>query len=545
VYYANLPAYALSNTGQVLNVGETTVPSGAQVTTQVSLDGGVRDVIFSTTADVVVPFRESASISVKHGEDVSVRTENAAVSGGYDIAGELLGYSKGTANQAFSLKEVEVSTRSVRVFVDNGTVWEEWTQVEHVQDFASTSTVFQVNVSASDAVSVMFGDGISGKIPPADSGIKAVYIAGGGVIGNVGAGTLTTWGVIPGSNAATIRSSFTVTNEKSAVGGSDPESNDSIRYNAPRALRSLNRAVTLEDFANLALTVDGVGKAKSIGTSRSSVTVYIAPAISNNTDDQTPGYLENDVDTYSEVTSQMTELISQTEDYLGDKKQIGTSLTILPPAYSKVSVGVSFSYLNQYNKATVESAIKKRILDDFSYNNLDLGDVITPEELEFKLRQVDGVTNIKVTSLFRGAGNGRNSLVGAEDEIFVFTEGAITLTAQSDNSAMSSFTATAWSDAEAGGSSSTPTITPAFNRNVFSYNIAAIAGTESIVVTPTAAIGGTASITVNDQAVPSATSKTIELVIDGEPTPNILVSVTAPDGVTVTTYKFKVTIASA
>jgi hypothetical protein len=524
VYYANLPVLTISGAGYVQNIGSVTVPEGSQVYTEVEVESGIKKVIFSTQSDVVIPFKSSAEVLAVHGEDISLRTENAAVNGS-DINGELLGYSSGRANQTFSLKEVTVPTRSVQIFIKETSSWEEWTQVEHLQDYGPTDKVFQVDVASTGVVSALFGDGVSGKIPVAEKAIKSVYISGGGVIGNVGASTLTKWDSVPGEDSATIRTNVTIDNLLPATGGSDPESNDSIRYNAPRALRTLNRAVTIEDFSNLALTVGGVDKAKAVADSRSSVTVYIAP-VSTDAAIQAPGYVGT-ADNPGQQTTQMEELTSIVDEYLSDKVQIGTSVTILPPIYTAVEMEVLYSPLPNYSDSVVAVNIQKSIVENFAYSNLDFEEVITPEEIEFKLRQVDGVANVRLQSLHRDGGTGRTSLVAFPEEIFVFLGSNVTVTKLDTVATLNSVTF-----------SNTPTISPAFNVNVKSYTLTFGSGVTSTAVTPTTT-SADSSVSINDVSGTSGSATTVSGLVNGG---DIIVTVTAEDGMTVTPYRFKVVI---
>jgi hypothetical protein len=529
VVYAEIPTLIVSGP-YVTSVGSTVVPKGTQVSTQVTVDGGTKTIVFSTQSDIAVPYRDTASVLAIQGEDISLRAANAAntTAKPYDIAGELLGYSDGTADQVFALKEVTVDPHNVRVFIDNGTAWEEWTRVDFIQDYTPSSAVFSVSVAASEEVSVVFGDGISGMIPPKESGVKAVYISGGGVIGNVSADSLTTWDSVLGVNAPAIRT-MSVTNAVAATGGADPESNDSIRYNAPRSLRSLNRAVTLEDFANLALSIDGVVKSNAIADSRSSVTVYIAPNATGSAE-ETPG-----VDSSNADTPQMTNYISLVSQYLANKKQIGTTVTVLSPAYSPVHVDIQYSALPQYNPSTVSTAIKQALLSDFSYSNVDFADVITPEEVEFKLRQVEGVSNVKVTGLFRVGGSGRNSLIGDPSEIFVFTEAETVITPTSPLALANTITFVP--EDSAGSSTGSAIVSPTFNQGVYAYALSLPTGTKQVAIT--LGVSANASITVNDNAVSGGT-----ITVPVASYETLAVTVVAQDGITTNTYRFKVTISS-
>jgi hypothetical protein len=537
IYYADLPVVVLNGTaGYVLNEGSTTVPEGSQVVADIQAESGTQRVVFSTQSDLVLAYRSTDTVYAFHGEDISFRAENAAV-GLSDIAGKLLGLSNGTANQEFPLDEDNVPVGSIQIFVKESGTWNEWTQVEHLQDYGPTDNVFQVSVSGTGVVNVNFGEGVSGRIPPQDSEIKTVYIAGGGTIGNVGVGTLTKWDYIP-LDEEEIRANVTVTNYLPATGGSDPETDNSIRYNAPRALRTLNRAVTLEDFSNLSLTVGGVGKANAVADSRSSVTVYIAP-----TDDgrEVPGFV-GALDNPGEQTAGMNSLIDAVELYLSDKVQIGTTVTVLAPVYTAVSLGILYSVLPNYQSAVVETNIKKYLVESFSYENMGFAEVLTPEEVEFKLRQVPGVSNIRLDAMHRAGGSGRNSIVADADEILVFTATNFTLTELETNANLANIAFTRIVSGTPTGAA--PTMIPAtFNSNVYSYSLSFIAGTTGSGVTATLPAGSNASLVINDGASTSAVSEPLVLV-NGEEISDIIVVVTAEDGMTVKPYRFKVNIAT-
>jgi hypothetical protein len=197
----------------------------------------------------------------------------------------------------------------------------------------------------------------------------------------------------------------------------------------------------------------------------------------------------------------------------------------------------------QYSGAVVESNIKTAIVNDFSFINNQFEDVITPEEVEFKLRQVDGVRNVKVTSLYRDGGAGRNSLVGTSDEIFIFQEAGITLSQASTVSTLSGITIVA---KDTNGATVTPvTWSKTFNAGVYNYQVTVPSASTSLIVTPTSTDAGS-SITVNNTSSSSGSSFTAVGYVSNslnafDP---IIINVTATDGVTVTSYAVSVIVAA-
>jgi hypothetical protein len=535
IHYSNLPAIVES--GTVFDIGYTVIPKGSQVQAQVSDNGVQKNVIFSTVEETTLQYGEtSSSVIAKQGEDVSLRAANAKANT-YDLAGEQIGTSDGTPDQKFSLLETAIDMYSVRVYVQRGNDWEEWTKVDYVMDFTPTDKVFSAKQEASGKIYVYFGDGIAGAIPDNTAVIKAIYIAGGGVIGNVAIGAVNQWNAIPNLTtleANDIKDNVTVTNLSEAFGGVDPETNDSIRRNAPKALRTLSRAVTLEDFSNLALSVSGVGKASAYAAVGSSVTVYIGPITSDESSTLYPGF------SGAEETDQLVLLRQTVADFLSDKTQIGTTVTVSPPEYTRVQMTIQYSKSSNYSQSTVEYNLKKALTYGFGYNYTSFADVITPEELEFKLRQVAGVQQVKITALSREGGSGRLSLVGNPNELFVFDDSLFTLTAMSSEAHLSNLTLAALNS----GSTSAGSIT--WNKTwvggVYTYFVTLPATTATITVTPTA-LNANATIAVNDDVVASGSSLSVTANAYPTSTP-IIVTVTAQDGVTILTYQITANKAS-
>ena len=144
-------------------------------------------------------------------------------------------------------------------------------------NLTNTSKVFFLEPGTGNSYIVKFGDGTNGGIPPKDQHIYVSYARGGGVKGNIPAGV-------------TLRGPVTLTavSTSGATGGSEKESIESIRVNAASVIRTGDRAVSLQDFADLALKDTSVSKANARSGSASSVTVYTAPQASET--NLAPGY---------------------------------------------------------------------------------------------------------------------------------------------------------------------------------------------------------------------------------------------------------------
>jgi hypothetical protein len=375
-----------------------TLPAGSVFYGDIVINDTVQKVYFTTDANVTVPAKSGtvngvATITAQEGLPVEL------VATSTNEYGEQIGTATGLPNQVLELGETPVAADSIEVYVQDGDAYSKWTQVTHLIDYGPNDQVFQVSTDEDGVVSIYFGDGVSGLIPTKFSDIRATYIVGGGNIGNVDNSTIDTIYYVPvlsEGELIALQSKVTVTNPEPAIGGSDPETLDQIRNAAPLTLRANNRAVTLQDYADLALAVDSVGKANATASVWNSVTVYIAPSRNSTNIELAPGYDES-----GDPSPAYEDLKANVEDYLEDKVLLGTTVTVLPPTYVDASVTIRYTKLPQYTTAQVEKAIKATFLTEFGYINQFFESTIYPQDVEFVIQQVPGVKTSRVTFLHR------------------------------------------------------------------------------------------------------------------------------------------------
>jgi hypothetical protein len=497
------------------------LPKGVQVSGSVIFSDIVEEVIFTTLSDAVVPPAINGSfgkvsVSARHGENVSLRSENLPVDEN-DIAGELLGTSDGSPNQRYVLTETEVVSSDVEVYVQSGDIYEPWQQVTDLIDYGPSDAVYRTELDENNFISVIFGDGISGAIPNTLAGIKAQYYSGAGIIGNLVPGILDTLDYVPNLTSEQLNSLsefIAVGNPRTVgVGGSEPEDNGSIRTNATLSIRALNRVVSLQDYNSLALNVDNVGKANATAAVWTSVTLYVAPTRNEGDLDKFPGFDGGN----SDVTPEWENIQQEVINYFEGKTLIGSTLQIFPPLYSPVTVELTFSKAQNYTSEQALDAISRAVINEFAYYNLEFEEVITPEQIEASLNSVPSLRAAKVTLLHRvDETPQRAPLIGKPNEIFVFLETNLTATELSNNAQLSSLTA------------DSGTLTPEFNSDFYSYNLTGVSAS-SVEFTLTADTG--AVITINSQPV------TTPVVLGDVGTVTVAsILVIAPDGTTTKTY---------
>lgn len=399
-----------SGTGTAVMVyPAVSLPAGTVVSGDVVTEDVVQPVYFTTLNDAEIAANSTYTVTAEEGRSIAVVDSSSDYTYGQQV-----GVSSQTPNMSFELLNTPVVDDSISVYVQYGDIYSKWLQVQHLLDYGPTDLVYTVKSDENDVVTINFGDGVSGAIPVNQSVIRVMYRVGGGSFGNISSGIIDTLSYVPNltSNQVTaLASAITVNNGTAAFGGSDPESNDEIRSNAPLALRASNRAITLEDYKNLALSVTGVGKANAYGSTWTSVTVYIAPTRNLNDTDINPGLTDTGA-----TSSEYNELAVEVADYLSDKLLIGSSVTVQPPIYSDLIITVQYAKLPQYTQAEVEVSIKKALLLVYGYIGMNFQDTIYPQDIEYILNQTAGVKTAKLTGLYKSGstitGNATNVKVG-------------------------------------------------------------------------------------------------------------------------------------
>jgi predicted phage baseplate assembly protein len=120
----------------------------------------------------------------------------------------------------------------------------EWTVARDLLTDSLGRPDYAVEMEQDGTASLRFGDGRYGRRPEPGSLFQAVYRIGNGSRGNIGADTLRH--VVTDSPHVAG-----VTNPLPAFGGREPESLEEIRRNAPVAFRTQDRAVTMDDYADM------------------------------------------------------------------------------------------------------------------------------------------------------------------------------------------------------------------------------------------------------------------------------------------------------
>lgn len=364
-----IPANGSPATGTITLQNTTTasitVPAGTQITTG-----------FVSSADAPVTFQTNTAVTVSASS-----TNSVGVTQGITYSMTEIGISDGTAAQAFQIPQANVEDGTVSVFVSSSSGQTQWTQVQFLVDYGPEDQVYSISVDQNQVTSITFGDNINGMIPGVGLIIYATYTIGMGSAGNQPAGSV---GVfvqdIPGIIVPFQSAGSTLYQSTAMTGGSDPETNDQIRANAPQAYATQQRAVSLTDFENLALNVPGILMSSAVANHSTSVTIYCLG----------PNY-----------QAPSSALQGNLLNYMANRTLAGVTLSVGTPTLVATDVGtnstpVTLQVLPNYNQGVVVQNVTTALQAALSPPNTNFGTLLQVSSLYSAAMSVPGVQYIVI-----------------------------------------------------------------------------------------------------------------------------------------------------
>jgi hypothetical protein len=288
-----------------------------------------------------------------------------------------------TPNQNFTLRQspltyVQASTpngrQSTLTVRANGVAW---TEAPTLYDQPATAQVYAIENQSNGSSDIIFGDGVEGAtLPSGQNNIIGYYRTGSGSAGNVASGAITTLMQRPLGVSG-------VTNPQAATGGADAESVDDVRSNAPQTVLTLGRAVSIADYQNFAATFAGIAEAYAIwipsGTARG---VFITVAADGGTD-LPPG------------NPTLNNLISALQSYSNPLIPV-TAVSFMETLFG---FSADVKYDPSYDQPTVQAAIWRTLVTEFSFANRTFGQGVSADEIATIIQGVAGVIAVNVTGL--------------------------------------------------------------------------------------------------------------------------------------------------
>jgi predicted phage baseplate assembly protein len=309
------------------------------------------------------------------------------------VRSEVLGRSDGTPGQRFRLQRHPVlpAETPALLTVIEGDDEQTWVEVSTFADSEPDDRHFRLDKYAGEvqfapAVRSPSGEVVRyGAVPAAGAGLRVeLYRTGGGRAGNVARGQIR---VLKTSVPYVAR----VENRGPAVGGAEAETLADAKARGPMLLRSRGRAVTAEDFEQLAqdvapdaARVHCVPEAGQPG----GVRVLVVPHLAS---DEVGRIRFADLD----PPDATLERISTSLD---ERRLVGTRLLVQPPEYVWLTAVVSVSARPRYDPAQVRTEVLRALYSLFHplYGGPDgtgwpLGRSVQSHEVHAALARIPGV----------------------------------------------------------------------------------------------------------------------------------------------------------
>ena len=153
-------------------------------------------------------------------------------------------------SQRFILDNQNIDTNTIRVkvFPTGGSFSEPYLVADNILGVDATSKVFFLDEIEDQRYEILMGDGVLGKKLENNARIEVSYLTTAGPESN-GVRTFVFSGVLENPNGVSP-SAFTtsITSTTSSAGGEEIESTQKIKYTAPKAYGTQDRAVTADDY---------------------------------------------------------------------------------------------------------------------------------------------------------------------------------------------------------------------------------------------------------------------------------------------------------
>ena len=153
-------------------------------------------------------------------------------------------------SQRFILDNQDIDTNTIRVQVypGGGSFNEEYKVADNILGVDGNSKVFFVDEIEDQRYEILLGDGVLGKQVDNNSRIEVSYVTTSGAESN-GVKTFVFTGVVQNPNGVSPNAfTTTITSSTASSGGEAVESTSKIKYTAPKAYGTQDRAVTAQDY---------------------------------------------------------------------------------------------------------------------------------------------------------------------------------------------------------------------------------------------------------------------------------------------------------
>lgn len=319
--------------------------------------------------------------------NTTIRANVATADHGETLPKKILGSGDATrTSQSFEQKAKDLSfvadplmPAGVAAAIDIYVGERRWTQVSNLRDSGQTDADYEVRVAEDGTATIQFGDGRNGRrLPTGTDNVRIFWRKGVGEAGNLTAGSLVK-AVRPSPLIAAVRQPI------AAAGGAATEGVASLRENSAAGLLTLDRAVSVSDFANLAAQHTSVLQAHSYSATKGgargeTVAVVVVPA-----------------------GGRMGTLGDELETFLVNHAVPGVTIDILKYTALPLSLDVTVRVKSaEFNPGAVAKDVTAALIAAHELKKARLGADLFRSQILYLIEQVAGVENVAADILTDG-----------------------------------------------------------------------------------------------------------------------------------------------
>lgn len=269
------------------------------------------------------------------------------------VTGAALGSSDGLAGQRVIVPATKIADNTVLLRVNALA----WNRKETLGFSLPTAQDYVQTVDETGNIVLQLGDNYRGAIPIAGAVYTADYYITEGEAGNVPINSLVTiiTPIVVGGGL-----SLNCTNREATSGGHQIETLEDLKYHIPLSIRTLYRAVTEQDYIDVAELGAGVAKAGVVFGCGKEVEVYIVPDGGG-------------------IASNL--LLASTQVWMDERKMITTNVLVKAAGEVHVKLVIDLRVKASYDKVVVQAAVIANLVNFISFVNqkingkVELGDV--------------------------------------------------------------------------------------------------------------------------------------------------------------------------
>ena len=287
-----------------------------------------------------------------------------------DAVAVALGSSNGEPNQEIIVGG-DVADSTVILKVNNIL----WTRVETLGYSLPGDLHYMETVNKNRVQVLLFGDGVNGKIPTSGASFVADYKKTEGEAGNLEElriDTMVSTPVVP--SGVTLK----VINKNRVTMGSDVETLDQLKRRIPLHNRTMERAVSRQDYIDVTELAPGVIKAGLDFSCGKTIDLFIVPD---------GGGLANQV------------LLDATKAFMRTKKMVTTETRFFPAGEVNVKLSIKVTALPTYTNTFVKNKVIANLIDLISYKNQEVSGTLHLGDIYQTVENSDGVRNSKVVAM--------------------------------------------------------------------------------------------------------------------------------------------------